>query len=520
MSDTRQSAALHQPAAPNTSITTTITPTEQAGSSSVFSGITRTVVVLGVIALFTDMSSEMIIPLRLLLFVQVLGTPLAVAGLVEGIAEGATSILKLVSGRLADRFGDQRWLVIGGYSVSNLSKPLLALVTRWPLALGLVLIDRSGKAVRGSPRDAMIAASVPPEQRGKAFGFHRSADTLGAAIGPLLAIAILSATSNNLRAVFAWTLVPGLLAVLCAIVFLRDPALRGRPKATPAAFGASKPAATTDAMVTPAMATPLGDAAAAPERAWQGLGSRFWLFLVIATIFALGNSSDAFLFLRTEGLDASLLAVPMVYFGFNVIYALLATPLGSLSDRFGRLPVLAAGYATFTVVYFGWTRATAPWQVWELFLLYGVYYAATEGVARAFVTDLVPKTRRATALGWFGAATGLAALPANVLAAALWSRLGPGVTFGLGAWLGAIAFGMLIAWWPWLRQNPVPWPDDPPSLETRSAGSISNASAPHETPVASPSSTESPLSAPVTPPRAARAPDNTHKARRKRRLPR
>ncbi|HEX8033676.1 MAG TPA: MFS transporter [Ktedonobacterales bacterium] len=458
----RQSAALQQPAAPHSPADAathapggSTPPPEQPVASHVLSGITRIVVVLGVIALFTDMSSEMIMPLRLLLFVQVLGTPLAVAGLIEGIAESATSVLRLVSGRLADRFGDQRWLVIAGYTVSNLSKPLLALVSNWPLALGLVLVDRSGKSVRGSPRDAMIAASVAPEQRGKAFGFHRSADTLGAAIGPLLAIAILSATGNSLRAVFAWTLVPGLLAILCAVVFLlRDPALRGRPLGVTGVTGAAKPASiTTGATV--------GDAATPPARAWQGLGARFWLFLVIATIFALGNSSDAFLFLRTEGLESSLLAVPAVYFGFNIIYALLATPLGSLSDRFGRLPMLAVGYATFTVVYFGWTRATAPWQVWELFLLYGVYYAATEGVARAFVTDLVPKAKRGTALGWFGAATGLAALPANVLAAALWSRLGPGVTFGLGAWLGAIALGMLVAWWPWLRQNPIPWPDDP-----------------------------------------------------------
>lgn len=519
MSDARQQAALQQPAAPDAlaadapgAPAVSTSPPEQAGSSSLLSGITRTVVVLGVIALFTDMSSEMIIPLRLLLFVQVLGTPLAVAGLIEGIAEGATSVLKLVSGRLADRFGDQRWLVIGGYSVSNLSKPLLALVTRWPLALGLVLLDRSGKAVRGSPRDAMIAASVPPDQRGKAFGFHRSADTLGAAIGPLLAIAILAATGNNLRAVFAWTLVPGLLAILCAVVFLRDPALRGRPKS------AAQAVSTADTAATPAAAPSVDDAATPPERAWQGLGARFWLFLVIATIFALGNSSDAFLFLRTEGLDASLLAVPMVYFGFNVIYALLATPLGSLSDRFGRLPMLAIGYATFALVYFGWTRATAPWQVWELFLLYGVYYAATEGVAKAFVTDLVPKAKRATALGWFGAATGVVALPANVLAAALWSRFGPGVTFGLGAWLGAIALGMLIAWWPWLRHNPVPWPDDPPLPETEAvsnSGIISRIATRLAAAMPPPARSASPA-APVTPPtRDERSPGNTHRARRK-----
>lgn len=425
---------------------------ERVGPSKWLSGITRTVVVLGIIALFTDMASEMIMPLRLLLFVQVLGTPLALAGLVEGVAEGATSVLKLVSGRLSDRFTDRRWLVIAGYSISNVTKPLLALVSNWPLALGLVLVDRSGKSVRGSPRDAMIAESVAPEQRGKAFGFHRSADTLGAAIGPLLAIAILSATGQNLHAVFAWTIVPGALAIVCAVVFLRDPALRGRAKdAAPAAAAATGGAAQ--------------DVVATRARAWQGLGTRFWLFLVIATIFAFGNSSDAFLFLRTEGLEASLLAVPMVYFGLNLVYALLATPLGALSDRFGRLPILAVGYATFTVVYFGWTRASAPWHVWTLFLLYGAYYAATDGIARAFVADLVPKGKRGTALGWFGAITGLTALPANVLAAALWSNLGPGVTFALGAWLGAIALGLLLAWWPWLRKNPVPWPQDPAPLE-------------------------------------------------------
>ena len=430
-------------------------------ASKWLSGITRTVVVLGVIALFTDMASEMIMPLRLLFFVQVLGTPLALAGLVEGIAEGATSVLKLVSGRLADRFSDRRWLVIGGYGISNVTKPLLALVSNWPLALGLVLVDRSGKSVRGSPRDAMIAESVAPEQRGKAFGFHRSADTLGAAIGPLLAIAILSANGNNLRAVFAWTLVPGALAILCAVVFLRDPGLRAG--ATGAASQPQPHAQVKAATSTAEMAK--GAAAGTRERPWQGLGTRFWLFLVIATVFAFGNSSDAFMFLRTEGLEASLLAVPMVYFGLNVVYALLATPLGALSDRFGRLPILTIGYATFTLVYFGWTRASAPWHVWALFLLYGAYYAATDGVARAFVADLVPKGKRGTALGWFGAITGLTALPANVLAASLWSNLGPGVTFGLGAWLGAIAFGLLLAWWPWLRTNGVPWPQDPALLE-------------------------------------------------------
>jgi MFS family permease len=407
-------------------------------------GITSTVLVLGVISLFTDISSEMIVPLRLIFLTQTLGAPFAVAGLIEGVAESATSLLKIVSGRLADRFPSRRGLVIGGYAVSNLSKPLLALVTRWPVALGVILVDRAGKAVRGSPRDAMIADAVAPEVRGKAFGFHRGADTLGAALGPLLAVGILAATASNVRAVFGWTLAPGLVALAVAILLLRDP--RAHHAVAPP----------TEAP----RAEPVSERAA--QRAWQGFGPRFWLFTAAATVFALGNSSDAFLFLRTEGLESSLIAVPLLYFFFNLVYAALATPLGALSDRYGRLPVLAAGYAAFTLVYLGWTQARLPWHAWALFAVYGVYYAATEGVGKAFVTDLVPQERRGTALGWYNGLTGMAALPANVLGAWLWSQLGAGATFGLGAWLGAVALGLLIAWWPWLRTNPRPFANKEP----------------------------------------------------------
>jgi MFS family permease len=407
-------------------------------------GITRTVVVLGVVALFTDTSSEMIMPLRLIFLVQVLGTPLTLAGLIEGLAEGVTSLLKLASGRLADRFPSRKGLVAAGYSISNLSKPLLALVTNWPIALGLVLVDRAGKAVRGSPRDAMIADAVEPTQRGKAFGFYRAADTLGAALGPLVAAGILVAAFDNVRAVFAWTVVPAALSIVCVAVFLRDPRVRASAVGAPiAARGQAMPAAADAGVQVPA---------------WRGLGSRFWLFAAIATCFALGNSSDAFLFLRSEGLAASLVAVPLLYCAFNLVYAVLATPLGSLSDRFGRLPVLAVGYAAFTLVYLGWTQARAPWHAWVLFAVYGVYYAATDGVAKAFVADLVPRERRGTAMGWFQGLTGAAALPANIGGAWLWSRLGPGATFSLGAWMGAVSLGLLIAWWPELRKNPLPHP--------------------------------------------------------------
>jgi MFS family permease len=396
------------------------------------------VYVLGMASLFTDIASEMIMPLRLIFLVQVLATPLALAALIEGLAESATSLLMILAGRLADRSSSRRGLVTWGYGISAAAKPLLALVPSWMPALGLVLVDRVGKAIRVSPRDAMIADAVPTQERGRAFGLHRSADTLGAAIGPLVALVILNETNGDLRAVFGLTLVPGVLAVVVALLFLRN---RGRRNA-------SSPAA---------MRQPVAETATQPADR-SPLGVRFWLFTALATCFALGNSSDAFLFLRTEGLESSLVAVPLVYFAFNLVYALLATPLGSLSDRWGRLPVLAGGYAAFTLVYLGWTQARTTWHVWALFLIYGAYYAATQGVARAFVADLVPHMRRGTALGWFNGLTGAAALPANLVGAWLWGQFGPGATFAMGAWLGAISFGLLLAWWPWLRRSPRPWP--------------------------------------------------------------
>lgn len=402
--------------------------------------IPAVVYVLGVTSLLTDIASEMIKPLRLLFLVQVLATPLALAALIEGLAESATSLLTILAGRLADRIPSRRGLVCWGYGISAAAKPLLAFVPSWVPALGLVLADRAGKAVRGSPRDAIIADAVPERERGRAFGLHRSADTLGAAIGPLVALAILNATGGDLRAVFGWTLLPGALAVAVALLLIRTP----RRRKVPGSEAAQQ----------------REDAVSGQRQALEtvGLGPRFWLFTTVATCFALGNSSDAFLFLRTEGIESSLAAVPLVYFGFNLVYALLATPLGALSDRWGRLPVLATGYAAFTLVYLGWTQAHATWHVWALFLLYGAYYAATEGVARAFVADLVPMVRRGTALGWFNGLTGAAALPANLVGAWLWGQFGPGATFALGAWLGAVSLGLLVAWWPWLRRAPVSQP--------------------------------------------------------------
>src|SRR5438874_2673215 len=307
-------------------------------------GISRNVIVLGVVSFFTDISSEMIVPVRILFLVLVLRTPLPIAGLIEGVAESTASLLKVVAGRMSDRVSRRKPLILFGYGLSNSVKPLLALVTSWPLALMFIFLDRVGKGVRGSPRDAMMADSTPRRYMGKAFGFHRSMDTLGAAVGPLLTYVILLLTMGDIRSVFAWTVIPGFLSVLVILLFLRE--RRAKTEEEVAARAA-------------AAAEEEKKAIAKPSFTAAQLGTRFWMFTAISTIFAIGNSSDAFIFLKTAGLESSIAAVPLIYFLYNLVYALLATPLGALSDKWGRLPVLVTGYAAFGLVYLGWAFATA-----------------------------------------------------------------------------------------------------------------------------------------------------------------
>jgi MFS family permease len=368
----------------------------------------------------------------------VLHTPLAIAGLIEGVAESTSSLLKVWAGRLSDRASSRKPLILAGYSISNLAKPLIALVDGWAAALIFIFTDRIGKGFRGSPRDAMMADSTPKQYMGKAFGFHRSMDTFGAAIGPLLTWLILVLTNNDLRAVFGWTAVPGIISIVVILLFLRE---KRAPKE------AVQPRETAPVEKKPVAKVPLKD-----------LGVPFWMFAVISTVFGLGNSSDAFIFLRTAGLEGSVVLVPLIYFGYNVVYAVLATPLGVLSDRWGRLPVLLSGYVAFGVVYAGWAFATQAWNAWLLFLVYGVYAAATEGVAKAYVTDLVPRQIRGTAMGWFNGLTGFAALPANLIGGWLWSIAGPSATFTFGAWTAAVAVALTLAWLPWLRRRHVELP--------------------------------------------------------------
>ena len=410
-------------------------------------GISRNVVVLGLVSFFTDASSEMIIPMRILFLVLVLQTPLPIAGFIEGIAESTASLLKIWAGHLSNRVSRRTPLINFGYNLSNLAKPLLAFVPSWPYALGLIFLDRVGKGVRGSPRDAMMANSTPQRYMGKAFGFHRSMDTFGAAFGPIACYLILLLTAGDLRAVLIWTAIPGFLAAMVMVLFLREKTARTEEarlaKAEAKAAEVKKEQEQAKARISP-----------------KQFGIAFWMFTAISGVFALGNSSDAFIFLRTADLETSVVAVPLIYFLYNLVYAVLATPMGALSDKIGRLPILMLGYGSFALVYLGWASATQGWQAWALFSLYGVYAAATEGVAKAFVSDLIPKSVRGSAMGWFNGVIGFSALPANVLGGWLWSVAGAPSTFVFGAWMSLFALGLMIVWLPWLRKrkatSPVP----------------------------------------------------------------
>jgi MFS family permease len=385
----------------------------------------RNVVVLGLVSLLTDASSEMVYPILPLFLVNVLHAPVSAIGLIESLAEATASFVKVASGRLSDRLRRRRPLVALGYTLSNVVKPLLALVPGWPAVLGLRVADRFGKGVRTAPRDALIADSGTPERRGRDFGLHRALDTVGAAIGPLTAWAVLTAVPDGYRLIFWLSAIPGSLAILLVFFAVREV----RHPATGRERGPRTP-------LLP----------------FRQLGAGFTAFTLISVVFALGNSSDAMLVLRAQNVGSPAALVPLMYFVFNVVAAALATPLGHLSDRVGRRRLIVFGFAGYALVYAGFSLAGHPAPIWLLFALYGLPYAATEGMTRAFVVDLVPADLRATALGGYTFAIGLAALPASLVAGVLWDTVSPAAPFALSAVLmAAAAVALLLVRFPRAR---------------------------------------------------------------------
>ena len=379
----------------------------------------RNVWIVTATSLLTDISSEMIVYLIPLFLSNVLGVRTAIIGLIDGVAETTASLLKIYSGALSDKLGKRKWLTVAGYSLSAIAKPFLYIANAWGWVLGVRFVDRVGKGIRTAPRDALVADSIEPSQRGYAFGFHRAGDTLGAFIGLGLAALIVWRTQSQAefltRSTFQiailFSIIPAVLAVIVLALGARDVAV-GAKHASPLRLSI------------------------------KNMDSRFKTFLGIIVLFTLGNSSDAFIVLRGQERGLNVLHVMLMVMTFNFIYATLAGPLGALSDRIGRRRLILSGWLAYGLVYLGFAFSQTGWQVWTLFGLYGIYYAATEGVAKALIADLVPESQRGTAYGLYAAAVGLTALPASLIAGVLWQGLGAWPGFGASA---PFAFGAAMS---------------------------------------------------------------------------
>jgi MFS family permease len=406
-------------------------------------GISRNVVALGLVSLFTDISSEMLVYVIPLYLANVLLAPAAVIGLIEGVAESTASVLKLISGALSDRLSRRRLLVGIGYSTSVVAKLLYLVAVAWPVVLLGRVGDRFGKGIRTSPRDALIADSTAPEFRGAAYGLHRAMDTTGAFAGVLIAAAVIWAIEGNsslltgdaFRILVLLALVPGVLAIVTIFVGVRD-------------VGKPRPAASAVATTAPASApiSPVGLARTivGGVSEWRLFPRQFWLFVLASGLFTLGNSSDAFLALRSQNLGLTLLALLLTIVAFNATNAIVAWPAGALSDRIGRRGLIATAWLIYAACYAGFAVANSAVWVVPLWIGYGTYYALSEGVGKAMVADLAPTELRATAFGILNATQGLMILPASVIAGLLWSVIAPPAPFWFGSACAAAAVVLLL----------------------------------------------------------------------------
>jgi MFS family permease len=379
------------------------------------------VVALAAVSFLTDVATEMAYPLLPVFLSAVLKVSATSVGAIEGAAESTAAILKLVSGWWSDRVTRRKPLVVWGYGLASLVRPLVGFAQSFSQVLAIRVTDRVGKGIRSSARDALIADSVDPRFRGRAFGFHSAGDNAGAMLGPLIAFALLRWQGLPLRQLFLWTAVPGALAMLVLILWVREVPRSAEPVRSKYKAG------------------PL-------ERRLEGeMGGRFWAFLGVLVLFTLGNSTDAFLLLRANQLGVATALIPILWALLNVVKAVTNTPGGILSDRLGRKPLIVAGWLVYAAVYFAFARAHAAWQAWALFAAYGLYFGLTEGVQSALVADLVPATRRGAAFGWYNLAIGIAALPASLLFGAVWDRWGSPAAFQMGALIAlTAAVGMAV----------------------------------------------------------------------------
>jgi MFS family permease len=353
----------------------------------------------------------------LLFLANVLGVNKSLIGLIEGIAESTASLLKVFSGWFSDRLGQRKYLMALGYGISALSRPVMAIGTAWQQVLASRFTDRIGKGIRTAPRDAIIAESTRATHLARAFSLHRAMDTMGAVVGPAIAFFLLGIFTNDYRKVFWLSMVPAVVAVLVIFIFIKE---KKNPIAT-----------RTDR----------------PKLSLRHFDWKVKFFIAIATIFALGNSSDVFLILRAGQLGIPSVMIPVVYLVFNLVYSLSAVPAGMAADEFGRKRVILIGFLLFAVLYYGFAVAKTATAIWFLFSLYGLFMGLTEGIQKAFLATIIPPDFKATAFGVHATCVGLATFPASLIGGWLWDYVSPSATFYFGAAtavLSAVLFAVLI----------------------------------------------------------------------------
>jgi len=376
-------------------------------------GLNRNVISMGVVSFFNDLSSDMIFPFIPIFLTSVLGASVSFVGLVEGFADATASILKVFAGGFSDKFKKRKPFIIAGYSLSALAKPLLAFAYYPWHVFFMRFLDRVGKGTRDAPRDALLSLSVSRSEVGKAFGFHRSADTLGATLGPLLAFLILPIIDNDLRKLFLLSFIASFFAILVIVFFIKDRDEKLEDKKT-------------------------------LKFELRGLGNPFYIFVSVSVLFSLGRASEALLLLRAQEIGVVLAFLPLLYLVYNLSLVIFAVPAGILADRLGHRNVFMFGMLIFSLSYILFASTVSSFYIWFIFALYGFYSALTEGVGRAIVADLVVEEKRGTAYGVYNALNGIALLPGSLIFGILWDYYGAHFSFYYGATLSLTAFVVFL----------------------------------------------------------------------------
>ena len=397
-------------------------PTSPSVAASLFAGVSPSVVIIGFASLFSDISGEMIYPLLPLFLTQTLGAPATVVGLVEGIAVGTGNAIGGLSGWISDRLGRRKPVAFFGYAMTAATRPVIAAAQMWPLVLAARFAERFGKGIRNAPRDALLAEATEARYRGRAFGFERAMDSLGAVLGPLVALAVIGWTQFDARSIFLISAIPATIAALLILTVKekREHVVKGTGKLSLSLAGTTR---------------------------------EYKRLLLIMGVFGLANSANSFLILRGQQLGLATGATAsqavsetiLAYALFNLVAMLTAYPAGAASDKLGRRNLLMAGFAIYALSYLGFALASRVWMVWPLFALYGLFPALTEGVAKAMAVDTAGRAGHATVIGILSMVSGLTQIVASYIGGVLWDKLNPQATFYFGAALSTIAVVMLLA---------------------------------------------------------------------------